>query len=88
VPGWSRGPSYCVFRRRWTPIPREAGHALRAKVDTPERSDAEDGFRVLASSKCGRHVKGKMLVFPDGAEGEPWRRFGELVTERDGHRRV
>lgn len=35
----------CVFRRSWTLIPRQAGHAFRSKLDS--RSVATRGFGVL-----------------------------------------
>ncbi len=35
----------CVFRRSWTAIPSQAGHAFRSKLDS--RSVATRGFRVL-----------------------------------------
>jgi hypothetical protein len=38
------GPE-CVFRRSWTLIPRQAGHAFRSKLDS--RSVATRGFGVL-----------------------------------------
>ncbi len=35
----------CVFRRSWTLIPRQAGHAFQSKLDS--RSVATRGFGVL-----------------------------------------
>ncbi len=42
---WSIRQPECVFRRSWTLIPRQAGHAFQSKLDS--RSVATRGFGGL-----------------------------------------